>query len=98
MNQLKVNQYNAKENYKMISAKDVWSEIKKPEDVKDDDAILKLIYKAVCMGIRLLLDVRYKLYYGDASKSVKFPKKRPAKKQDNAVIKATDIILGDKDE
>lgn len=70
----------------MISAKDVWKEIKKPQDVKEEDPILALIYKAVCMGIRLLLDIRYKLYYADQSKNVK------SKKADNPVIKPTDLM------
>jgi len=76
----------------MISAKDVWNEIKRPEDVKDDEPILKLIYKAVCMAIRLLLDIRYKLYYADSSNSKKFGKNKSVKKVDNAVIKPTDLI------
>ena len=75
----------------MISAKDVWVEIKKPSDVKEEDPILKLIYKAVCMTIRLLLDIRYKLYYGDQkNQSKKYVKKE--KKVENAVIKPTDLI------
>lgn len=89
-----------KENKIMISAKDVWVEIKNPKDIKEDDAILMLIYKAVYMGLRLLLDVRYKLYYGDSSKPGKYKGKPNStmtnKKIDNAVLKPTDIIKVEK--
>ncbi|MCK9543585.1 MAG: hypothetical protein M0R03_16325 [Novosphingobium sp.] len=76
----------------MISAKDVWREIKKPEDIKEEDAILMLIYKAVCMGIRLLLDVRYKLYYGEQALDDKKSSKKIEKVVANPVIKPTDLM------
>ena len=81
----------------MIGVRDVWKEIKKPEEVTDDDPILKLIYKAVCMCIRLILDVRHKVYYGDSAK----PQKKNFKKDNRSkadsqplsqpVLKASDF-------
>jgi len=44
----------------MISRKDLFTEIKTPEEVEklEEPNTLGLIYKAVFMGLRLLLDIR----------------------------------------
>lgn len=77
----------------MITSQDVYKEIKSPEEVSKmvEPPMLGLIYKAIYMCIKLLVDIRanqVKLSKG----SPIVPVQKPVQKVLNPVIKPTDKI------
>lgn len=79
----------------MIDRRDVFKEIISPEafNKAKPEEKSNLLYKAVYMGLRLLLDVRWNIVQLDGGENIKRNlKKQVTKKEDNPVIKVTDNI------
>lgn len=86
----------------MIKTKHVWQEIVKPEEIEkseDNKFIWVAMYKAMYMGLRILLDIRHNLLNApnpakkEGKKIVKFEVEKVQEKVGgNTVIKDSDNI------
>jgi len=77
----------------MITASDIYKEIKSPEEVSkmQEPPMLGLIYKAIYMCLRLLIDIRANQVKMSKGISIA-PIIKPTKVVGNPVIKSTDLI------
>lgn len=82
----------------MITAQDIYKEIKSPEEVEkmEEPPMLKLIYRGIFMCVRLLVDIRANQV--KMSKGIEIVPERKEKKkfEGNTVIKSTDNIVIEK--
>lgn len=82
----------------MITAQDIYKEIKSPEEVEkmEEPPMLKLIYRGIFMCVRLLVDIRANQV--KMSKGIEIVPERKEKKkfEGNTVIKSADNIVIEK--